>query len=404
MNTADASTTSQPWDKLGSELRSILMEVYRCVHERLVPRGLGRSDEVKAPPTGELLLRVRQCLRGPFAVDAIGYADVRPIVVRLLQIADQLMRTADDPPLYASFESWTRDPGKARPAGNTGDAAVPPTEGTLIELLTGVWLGLYFLSTPFVHPWEKALRIAEGSGGFPGGACLSKAIGDLYRLSRQAGIRDFGRFKDMATAPKCIACAGVLVLDLYPLSLNERLFKPGSENASRTLADVLIAISTCYELLQLRLYVEEGLPITYILPFKAIGEATDPKAPEAAEGRRVKMWLALASVFPNDRSGVAWTFRQEKRGDSVIQRVLIVESEMKSVPQCVLGHQIGVQGVRLDPGSQEDSQNRGTIAGTYVARNLLESYRKELSSVQGEEVLTMTKDRFLSLKPQARTS
>ena len=120
------------------------------------------------------------------------------------------------------------------------------------------------------------------------------------------------------------------MLDIDPLSMSRRLYKPVADGTddSRSLSDVLIGISTCYELLQLRLYVEEGLPIKYILPFVAIGAPTSPAAPR---GDRRNMWFALASVFPNEGAEAHWRFSPRKLGSAVAQEVLVIDHEMTTV-------------------------------------------------------------------------
>ena len=390
---------SMNWDAISLQLRRILSEIYRRVHQQLVPRGLADSPPVpgEALPLSEILLRVRRELTAPFGASTVGAAAVGSVVADLLAISETLSRTPDDEYLRTSFDDWCMRGKGDYPARSSVDNAVPPTEDTLIELLTGAWLGLYFLSTPFVHPWERALRIAQGSGGLPGGACLSKAIGDLYRHSRLSGIRNFGRFSAMAE-DKTADAAGILVLDIDPLSMSRRLYRPIVDNTDdiRPLSDVLIGISTCYELLQLRLYVEEGLPIKYILPFVAIGAPTTPAAPR---GDRRNMWFALASVFPNEGADVHWRFNPRKLGSVVAQEVLVIDHEMTTVPQCVLGHQIGVQGLRLDP-MPKASAHRAPLAGNYLAKNLLEMYRRQLQSAKSNhDVLKMEFGHFLTLEP-----
>jgi hypothetical protein len=117
--------------------------------------------------------------------------------------------------------------------------------------LTGAWLGLYFLGTPFPQPWEPVARHAERNGYYHDGG-IFKAAGDVYRRARKGSERRDGQV-DQA----------LLLLDLNPLAFKGIV---GRGVASAALADLVPALGTCYEMLQLRLYIRAGLPIAHVIP------------------------------------------------------------------------------------------------------------------------------------------
>src|ERR1700761_2604635 len=99
----------------------------------------------------------------------LGKGDRPRFVRNLLHFNSEIVRSVDAlRSNVASPPRWAHDDDEDR----------------LLECLTGVWLSLYFIGIPSPHAWEAVLYFADRNG-FPRGACLSKAAGDVYRDARR---------------------------------------------------------------------------------------------------------------------------------------------------------------------------------------------------------------------------
>ncbi|KRC03837.1 hypothetical protein ASE11_24765 [Hydrogenophaga sp. Root209] len=132
-----------------------------------------------------------------------------------------------------------------------------PDRRPLMRDLTGTWLGLYFLGTPFPHPWEPVARHAERNGYDRDGG-IFKAAGDVYRSARRALPSRANRGDTMP----------LTLLDLGPLAYRQ-FVKPaegrGDDLSAMDLSATVRALGACYEMLQLRLYIRAGGPIEHVI-------------------------------------------------------------------------------------------------------------------------------------------
>jgi hypothetical protein len=185
----------------------------------------------------------------------------------------------------------------------------------LVELLTGCWLGLYFLGTPFPQPWEAVLFFVQRFG-FPRGASASKAIGDIYRERRLTSPLAAGH------APEAIH-----VLDLNPLMISDKLHAN-----NRNIKSSIAKIGRYYEFLQLRLYIRSGAPLKYCVPEWIVKNIIQDDT--TREQRIREMWKLLNCCFNSgqilDAHPLA-TLRAVKKDFAI-----------ESLPACVLAPKKGV--------------------------------------------------------------
>lgn len=127
----------------------------------------------------------------------------------------------------------------------------------LMRDLTGTWLGLYFLGTPFPHPWEPVARHAERDGYDRDGG-IFKAAGDVYRSARRKLPADAN-----GGTP-----TPLMLLDLGPLAYRQLVKRAEDAHADLSTMDLpatVRALGACYEMLQLRLYIRAGGPIEHVI-------------------------------------------------------------------------------------------------------------------------------------------
>lgn len=144
-----------------------------------------------------------------------------------------------------------------------------------VEYLTATSLALYFLGQPFSQPWARALkRVKISVGGLPNGACVGKAIGEIVRSARIANLCSQQHAEPL------------LVYSHMPIVLfKSYISNPREESCLPTSAHTL---GRCYELFQLRLYANEGLPFRYFIPSEFIDaklnaeNGTDPNSARKA--------------------------------------------------------------------------------------------------------------------------
>lgn len=150
------------------------------------------------------------------------------------------------------------------------------------DVLTGAWFALYFLGCPFSPPWERAVQIAEPAGGFPRGACVSKALGDVYRDSRRIYLSDYmvevedrcTRQQSYSPSPNqqdgnsvYVEPPGIVVYTRRPLTV----FTPEAYAESVCIPE-LNQLGKLYVQTQVKLYIRAELPITVILSATSVKE------------------------------------------------------------------------------------------------------------------------------------
>lgn len=234
----------------------------------------------------------------------------------------------------------------------------------LMEQLTAMWLGLYFLSEPMGHPWEQVRRIAEEQGGYPIGACVTKLIGDVYREARieqnACGLHAevFAKGGDLVKD-----VVPVLVLSAHPSALMKELLIRDDEG--KLTPHSLHVLGRCYSLFQLRLYVSDGRPINYIVTPQVLSRSwLLARRKMSVQDARLEIWDKAAVTHMVD-----WLNTVFPRDTRKFQRVVLHTSlENFEVAPCVLGRQIGIYA--LEPGAD------GTrFIGNGINNKLLESLR-----------------------------
>jgi hypothetical protein len=231
----------------------------------------------------------------------------------------------------------------------------------LMEQLTAVWLGLYFLSTPLGHPWERVQRIAEEQGGYPAGACMTKMIGDVYRRLRQE--RHYYAAEQVKASKSDEY--DLIALSSFPSLLFKDLLMR-TEEKKTTPQDVHI-LGRCYALFQLRLYLEQGGTMLYIVKLSALEQAvkqceTLPRFPSTNTSAIVHQWLAQLLPDPRPKQQV---FLYHGKDD------------LRMSP-CTLGVKSGVY-------SLESSTHGTRFVGNRINKKLLTSLRDRLVEELGDD-------------------
>lgn len=226
----------------------------------------------------------------------------------------------------------------------------------LMEQLTAVWLVLYFLSTPMGHPWERAQRIAEEQGGYPAGACMTKMIGDVYRRLRQERPYSSAEKAQQTAPPE----HDLIVLSNFPSLLIKDLIMRDEEQ--KTTPPAVHVLGRCYALFQLRLYLDQGGTMLYIVKLSALHDALK-KCAGMSElspmkiSRRIYKWLQTLLPQPQAKQDIILY-----HGDD----------DLRLLP-CALGLKSGVCSL--------ESGTHGTrFVGNKVNKKLLTSLRDRLVS------------------------
>jgi hypothetical protein len=250
----------------------------------------------------------------------------------------------------------------------------PEAPDELLEYLTGTWLALYFLACPSIHPWEAVAFFAEGSG-FPRGASLCKAVGDVYRGARKTYLRD--RAREDATALK-----PVYVLDHNPLTLKQIMdLLARSQNCADKTAVFRLKIAflgMMYERLQLALYLHAGGPIYFYVPRSSLRKALMAK-PKDLPQDEVDERKELTSKADFMHEQLLHCFPTQY---IETQFVLIVEDEALSyMPGCVLGPTEGIFRTRNVRG---DFSLVGR-AGNYLPTRVFSEFANKLQKLRPEK-------------------
>lgn len=222
----------------------------------------------------------------------------------------------------AEFQDWCRNPQR-----DLTPSSIAAAENAYVEFLAGTALGLYFLGEPFSHPWERVRRwVEQEGGGLPNGACVAKAIGDLVRATRNSiKRRSGGIHPGQAGEAPANDHSQLIILSYLPLALFKSLVR-GKERKGCA-PDACHVLGRCYELLQIRLYANEGLPLKYFVPRDLVRSQLLAGGDEKTAAKELLEWLGtmfgtqdvegqyvglvdlpmLPAVFLNRRSGL-YTF------------------------------------------------------------------------------------------------
>jgi hypothetical protein len=192
-----------------------------------------------------------------------------------------------------------------------------PSSQVLMRDLTGVWLGLYFLGTPFPQPWEPVARHAERNGYYRDGG-IFKAAGDVYRAAR----RKQGDASSASAKP-------LLLFDRRPLAYF-KLVEEGRKSGA-DLTAIVTALGACYEMLQLRLYIGSEGSIEHVVLRDTLRELVRKDTSNVVA--MVKLATHAYGSLPSQSTSR--------------QRITIVEGEEESrrltrLGGCVLGPEEGV--------------------------------------------------------------
>lgn len=222
----------------------------------------------------------------------------------------------------------------------------------LMRDLTGVWLGLYFLGTPFPHPWEPVARYAERHGYDRDGG-IFKAAGDVYRSARRA-LQPSGGGR--------VARPPLMVLDLGPLAYRQvvRLAEGGSAGSSAMdLSAIVRALGACYEMLQLRLYVRAGGPIEHVILEETL------RALVGKSVGNIQDMVALAMHVYGSLPA-----KSADQGIVIVKPDQVAYESLAKMPSCVLAPGEGVYRSRLTA--------NGGASGNRVTDDQLFLYRQTL--------------------------
>jgi hypothetical protein len=244
--------------------------------------------------------------------------------------------------------------------------AVPEVDDSVLEAITADWLALYFLGVPCADLWESVTFFAEGSG-FPRGASLCKAVGDVYRRARKTWLRTAPRPESPNTL--------VYVLDHNPV----RMWKKDAPEKMAEPGNVIHYLGAMYEFLQLRLYLKAGGPMRFYVPHASLQRALGATS-EALNEQIGFMWFLLTLTFPKQ-------FMDR-------QLVHIVCDENVSVMSgCVVSPIQGIFRVRENlHGKLQASTPAPERAGNYLASRICEEFRKSMMKVNIDNAPTLQSD------------
>ena len=279
----------------------------------------------------------------------------------------------------------------------------------LLKYLSGVWLGLYFLGIPFIHPWEPVARHAERNG-YQRGPAIFKAAGDVYREARRRSAGSpASRTAEQPTTtvapPKGPAAAAereepeMLLLDPNPIAIRDRAFQD-----DRSPDFVLAAIGACYELLQLRLYLQAGGSIRHFV-FRSTLQETFQKGADPRTGKDPadELW-ALAQRSYGLRDG----------GDNKKQQIVVIDPDetiKRMPPSVVLSTRQGIFRSRLRRSRDGESSSDEIYYGadgnrlTDTQRDLMRSVLLKREDRPEDLIVTATsKEKFKEFCEKLRSA
>jgi len=256
----------------------------------------------------------------------------------------------------------------------------------LMENLTAAWLALYFLGVPMIQPWDGARRLAALAGGYPAGACVYKYIGDIYRTARHQVVRERGE-RGHRTLPPQAPGEPLVVLTYRPLALLEADL--GRTAVVNLTPRTLQLLGQRYAMLQMRLYTQQGFPIQYFVPGRALGRTIHSMLRDGFRREGVvteeQMDDAVRRQLPriagNIHAAMARNFRSE--AGSANQTIsLLPAGSASGIPTCVLGAKTGMY-------SLDQTRTALHYAGNQIRGDLLKAYRKKLRALDGRGIRNM---------------
>jgi hypothetical protein len=174
----------------------------------------------------------------------------------------------------------------------------------LIEIITGLWLGLYFLGERYDTLWSVVARLAANdTGGLPTGCAVFKAYGDVYRDVRQAA--EEMRFRTRPDGNRFLASNfRVRAVVKWSVLFGEAFFIPGKGadgGQGNTAFDLtppdLRSLGALYLYWQALRYVRTQLPITLLMRrqrlYDVVHSQDESRWPEAVS------WFKLAFGKPD---------------------------------------------------------------------------------------------------------
>ena len=226
-----------------------------------------------------------------------------------------------------------------------------------VDLLTGIWLGMFFLGIPFNDPWDQARQIIDELGGYPARACFNKAIGDVYRLARRV-FEEQGAY-DQSVRNKELVVLTSFAIEIVPLGVFEL--------KSMTIPATNI-LGRLYAWLQLQTCIVRKVPVRYYVRKETWEKVrrhvtATPGVPAAEQP---------TNAFDANHSGLIL-------GENLH---ILDPSTIEGTPDCYLGHRGGLYSL----GPVSDPQ----LEGNRISRALSDSYRKRLR--QAEEKSRVTAD------------
>ncbi|RKE25888.1 hypothetical protein B0G76_7453 [Paraburkholderia sp. BL23I1N1] len=320
----------------------------------------------------------------------------------------RILKHADDALVIANT--------KRTPSPQESIHASPELSDDEFDLLAGDWLGLYFLGMGFPNIWEPIAFFAEGSG-FPRGASLCKAVGDVYREARLSCVR------------RPLASHRVLVLDHNPLAIfaMEATFRE-----KRDLKTAVALLGMLFELLQLRLYLLAGGSLSLCVPEASLKSALKIEIARAenlhANGIRPRGGGVFnPTVVVDDMASFMWRqlqtgFLTSRRNDQVVYIGAPDDEELSFMPGCVISNTQGIfrtrvnniSSIKRQPGTFDQSRvatnaretERGVgsnpgRAGNYLPSRMLNSFRDKLERVTKQQLDLSGDASFLEERCQA---
>jgi hypothetical protein len=248
------------------------------------------------------------------------------------------------------------------------EATRTPTEHA--ELLSSLWFAMYFWGAPFEPAWEQVRRIVDDIGGYPGGQCLNKALGDIFRRTRQ--IHERGNLSEVDARP------GILIYSRRPMAVLPFHLMPPFRHVIEPVRagdgfDELAELGRAYYWMQLRLCVLQHVPITYIVMAEALRESYQ-RFLRSAQEPSVEQWAKQLADWT--RKTLGDPAKPAELADCV--RLYIADKIPEGIPMCALGFKAGIY--VLPPESGKDSHSlRFPILGNRISRALLETYREGLT-------------------------
>lgn len=213
-----------------------------------------------------------QCRDDPRqTLDPVSSAVRRGLGADLERRKSALMRFVNAALQYrVGAEFWKAKKGAFVPDGVKPDADQPRVQNECyVELLTGAWLGLYFLGVPDGRPWDIVRTWAEyEGGGLPSGACVAKAIGDIVRGA-------FRAHRDAASSgtdqkPCALLMHSFLPMAIFPEIVTETNLKYLKSDGKPHIPEYFHRLARSYEMLQFRRYANAGYPFQYSVPARIV--------------------------------------------------------------------------------------------------------------------------------------